>query len=193
MSNHLGIRVDEEHDHDCRAGKEAAQQMRDLLKEKNLTEIKESFLSCQGKLWHQWCEKNKELHRSQGNETDMVIKQKQDMKKTREQQHVLNIGEFMKLFITEMNSQTPNKKHFFLKWLTILLDEYTSADLSALHYKYDKKWSEVLKLKENNDITDQQMATHLTNEQIDLERISRELQAATFGLEHILREIRSDL
>ncbi len=189
VSNHLGIRVDEEHDHDCRAGKEAAQQMRDLLKEKNLTEIKESFLSCQGKLWHQWCEKNKELHRSQGNETDMVIKQKQDMKKTREQQHVLNIGEFMKLFITEMNSQTPNKKHFFLKWLTILLDEYTSADLSALHYKYDKKWSEVLKLKENNDITDQQMATHLTNEQIDLERISRELQAATFGLEHILREI----
>ncbi|KAL0159708.1 hypothetical protein M9458_043433, partial [Cirrhinus mrigala] len=189
VSKNLGIRVDEDHDSDCRRGKEAAQQMRDVLEKKKLTEIKESFLPCQGNLWHQWCKKNKELHRSQGNERDMVINQEQDMKNTRERQHVLDICEFMKLFITEMNSQSPNEKLFFLKWLTILLDEYTSNDLSALHYKYDEKWSEVLKLKENNGITEQQMATNLTDEQTELDRISKELQAATFGLEHILREI----
>uniref|UniRef100_A0A8C1IJJ6 VLIG-type G domain-containing protein n=1 Tax=Cyprinus carpio TaxID=7962 RepID=A0A8C1IJJ6_CYPCA len=33
------------------------------------------------------------------------------------------------------------------------------------------------------------MTTNLTNEQTELERISKELRAATFGLEHILREI----
>ncbi|XP_073700625.1 interferon-induced very large GTPase 1-like [Garra rufa] len=189
VSKCLGIRVDEDHDVDCRRGKEAAQQMRDLLEEKEITEIKESFLPCQGKLWRQWCEKNKELHRSQGNETDMVKKQEQDMKKTREDQHVLDICEFMKLFITEINSQSPNEKMFFLKWLAILLDEYTSADLSVLHYKYYEKWSEVLKLKETNSITEQKTATNLTDEQTEHDRISKELQAATFGLEHILREI----
>ncbi|CAM4654477.1 unnamed protein product [Leuciscus chuanchicus] len=189
VSKHSSIRVDEEDDNDCRKGKEAAQQMMGLLEKKDLTEIKELFLPCQGKLWHQWCEKNKELHRSQGNEIDMEIKQKQDMKIIREQQHVLDFGGFIKLFITEMNSQSPNEKTFFLKWLAILLDEYTSADLSALHYKYDEKWSEVLKIKEKNDIPEQQMATHLTDEHTELDRISEELKAATFGLEHILREI----
>ncbi|XP_059425946.1 interferon-induced very large GTPase 1-like [Carassius carassius] len=177
ISTYQNMRVDEEHDNDCRRGKETAQQLMGLLKKKDLTEIKESLLPCQGKLWHQWCEKNKELHRSQGNETDMEIKQKQNMKKIREQQHVLDIGDFMKLFITEINSQSPNEKIFFLKWLTILLDEYTSADLSALHYKYNEKWSKVR--------AEQQM----TNEHAELENISKALQAATFGLEHILREI----
>ncbi|XP_067272351.1 interferon-induced very large GTPase 1 [Pseudorasbora parva] len=189
VSKLTGIRVDEDRDNDCRRGKEAAQQMMGLLKDKNLTEIKELFLPCQGELWHQWCEKNKELHRSQGNEIDMEIKQKQDMKKIREQQHVLDIGGFMKLFITEMNSQSPNEKIFFLKWLIILLDEYTSADLSALRCKYDEKWSKVLKLKEKNVIPEQHVATNLTDEQTELDRISKELQAATFGLENILREI----
>ncbi|XP_077083035.1 interferon-induced very large GTPase 1-like [Siphateles boraxobius] len=176
VSKHSGIRVDEDHDNDCRRGKEAAQQMMGLLKDKNLTKIKESFLPCQGELWHQWCEKNKELHRYQGNEIDVDLKQKQ-MNKIRKQQHVLNIAGFMKFFITEINSQSPNEKTFFLKWLAILLDEYTSADLSALHYKYDEKWSKVR--------AEQQM----TNEHAELDRISKELQAATFGLEHILREI----
>ncbi|KAK9976476.1 hypothetical protein ABG768_021681 [Culter alburnus] len=176
VSKHSEIIVDEDQVNDCRRGKEAAQQMMGLLEKKDLREIKDLFLPRQGKLWHQWCEKNKELHRSQGNEKDME-KQKQDMKKIREQQHVLDIGEFMKL------------RYFFLKWLGILLDEFTSADLSTLHYKYDEKWSEVLKLKDKNDIPEQQVATNLTEKQTELDRISKELQAATFGLEHILREI----
>ncbi|KAI2643948.1 Interferon-induced very large GTPase 1 [Labeo rohita] len=177
VSKQPGIRVDEEHVDDCRRGKEAAQQMMGLVKDKNLTEIKESFLPCQGKLWHQWCEKNKELHRSQGNETEIEIKLKQVMKKIREEQHAVYMGEFMKLFITEMNSQSPDEKTYFLKWLTILLDECTSNDLSALHYKYDEKWSKI------------RAEQQTTDEHTELERISKELQAATFGLEHILKEI----
>ncbi|KAK9967758.1 hypothetical protein ABG768_002131 [Culter alburnus] len=177
VSKYSDIRVDEEHDNDCRKGKKAAQQLMSLLEEKELTKIKETFLPCQGELWHQWCEKNKELHRSQGNEVDMELNQKQDMKIIRAQQHVLDIGSFMKLFITEMISQSSNEKIFFLKWLAILLDEYTSADLSALHYKYNEKWSKC------------RVEQHMTNDHAELDRISKELQAATFGLEHILREI----
>ncbi|KAI7804128.1 interferon-induced very large GTPase 1-like [Triplophysa rosa] len=178
------IRVDEEDDEDCRIGREAAQQMMSLLKKKHLTEIKESFLPCQGKLWQLWCQKNKELHRPQGDEFEQIISSKQtEMKTFRERQHKSHTSEFIRIFITQMNSNGSNRM-FFLKWLRILLDEFTSADLSALHHKYDQKWSKVLKLREKNDKSEQ-----LKDAQTELEGISTELQAATFGLEHIMREI----
>uniref|UniRef100_A0A8C1XXF4 VLIG-type G domain-containing protein n=1 Tax=Cyprinus carpio TaxID=7962 RepID=A0A8C1XXF4_CYPCA len=185
VSKHSDIRVDEEDDDDCRRGREAAQQMMSLLEKKDLTEIKESFLPHQGKLWHQWSQKNKELHRPRADETEMDISRKQtEMKKILEQQHESNISEFMKLFLNQMNTDAKHKNMFFIKWLIILLGEYISADLSALHHKYNEKWSTVLQMKENHDTFEQ-----LPAEQAELERISEDLQAATFGVEHIMREI----
>ncbi|XP_073799901.1 interferon-induced very large GTPase 1 [Danio rerio] len=185
VSKHSDIRVDEEDDEDCRRGRAAAQQMINLLEEKKLTEIKESFLPHQGKLWHQWSQKNKELHRPQAEEIEMDISRKQtEMKKIRQQQHESDISVFMKVFVKEINSHNEQEKIFFLKWLKILLDEYTSADLSALHHKYDQNWSIVMKLKKNHNKPDQ-----LKAEETELERISEDLQAAAFGLEHIMREI----
>ncbi|KAL0198755.1 hypothetical protein M9458_007295 [Cirrhinus mrigala] len=94
VSKHSDIRVDEEDDDDCKRGREAAQQMMSLLENKHLTEIKESFLPHQGKLWHQWCQKNKELHRPQTHETEMDISTKQaDLKGLREQQEIGQIYE----------------------------------------------------------------------------------------------------
>uniref|UniRef100_A0A8C1YSR3 Interferon-induced very large GTPase 1-like n=1 Tax=Cyprinus carpio TaxID=7962 RepID=A0A8C1YSR3_CYPCA len=185
VSIHSDIRVDEEDDEDCRRGREAAQQMMSLLEKKDLTEIKETFLPHQGKLWHQWSKKNKELHRPRADETEVDISRKQtDMTKNRERQYESDTSVFTKLFIKEMNTDAEHEKMFFVKWIGILLDEYVSADLSAIHHKYNEKWSTVSKLKENNKISDQ-----LKGAQIDLERISEELQAATFGVEHIMREI----
>ncbi|XP_050961566.1 interferon-induced very large GTPase 1 [Labeo rohita] len=184
VSKHSDIRVDEEDDNDCRRGREAAQQMMSLLKKKDLIEIKESFLPHQGKLWHQWSQKNKELHRPRADETEMEISKKHSaILKIRQQQHECEISNFMKLFIKEMSSHA-ERKMFFLKWLRILLDEYTSADLSALHHKYYEKWLTVLKLKEKQDECEK-----IKDEQAQLERISEDLQAAAFGLEHIMREI----
>ncbi|KAL0198960.1 hypothetical protein M9458_007500, partial [Cirrhinus mrigala] len=184
VSKHSDIRVDEKDDDDCRRGREAAQQMMSLLKRKDLTEIKESFLPHQGKLWHQWSQKNKELHRPRADETEMEISKKHSaILKIRQQQHECEISDFMKLFINEMSLHAV-RKMFFLKWLRILLDEYTSADLSALHHKYYEKWLTVLKLKEKQDECEK-----IKDEQAELERISEDLQAAAFGLEHIMREI----
>ncbi|XP_039541660.1 interferon-induced very large GTPase 1-like [Pimephales promelas] len=185
LSKHSDIRVDEKDDEDCRRGREAAQQMMSLLEKKDLTEIKESFLPHQGKLWHQWSQKNKELHRPRANETEMDISRKlTEMKKIREQQHESEISEFMKFFINEINSDAANKNFFFLKLLKICLDEYMSTGLSAIHKKYDEKWSAVVRLKENDD-----KSKELTTEKEELVRMSKDLQAAGFGLEHIMREI----
>uniref|UniRef100_A0A8C1XK65 VLIG-type G domain-containing protein n=1 Tax=Cyprinus carpio TaxID=7962 RepID=A0A8C1XK65_CYPCA len=185
VSKHSEIIVDEDDDDDCRRGREAAQQMMSLLKKKDMREIKESFLPHQGKLWHQWSQKNKELHRPRAfDEIETEISRKHtEMKKIREQQHESDISEFIKFYIKEMNSDAPNKM-FFLKWLRILLDEYISADLLALRHNYDEKWTTVLKLKENHNNSEQLKAA-----QTKLESISAEIQAAAFGLEHIMREI----
>nr|XP_055051013.1 interferon-induced very large GTPase 1-like [Misgurnus anguillicaudatus] len=159
LSKHSHIRVDEEDDEDCRRGKEAAQQMMSLLKNKNLREIKESFLPIQGELWHLWCQKNKELHRLQGNEIQQEISRKQtEMKKIREKQHKIHMSEFIKLFIKQMNSHEANVNIYFLKWLRIFLDEFTSC-----------------RLLDNLHLTQQAEQT--------------KLQSATIGLEHIMREI----
>ncbi|XP_051745257.1 interferon-induced very large GTPase 1-like [Ctenopharyngodon idella] len=183
VSKHSDIRVDEEDDEDCRRGREAAQKMMSLLEKKDLTEIKESFLPHQGKLWRQWSQKNKELHRPRGEETEMDISIKQtEMKRIREQQHESDISEFIKFFFKQINSHAANQM-FFIKWLRILLDEHTSADLSNLNHKYDETWSSVLRLKYYDK------SEQLKDEQTELERISEELQAAAFGLDHIMREI----
>ncbi len=190
VSKHSDLKVDEEDDDDCGRGKASAQEMMSLLENKNLTQIKESFLPHQGKLWHQWSQKNKELHRPRGDEIEMEISRKTtEMKKIRQQQHGTKLSQFMKLFIKEMISNAECEKLFFLNWLRILLDEHSSADLSALHHKYDTTWSTVLKLKENNDKSEHFKPQKLKAEQNELERISEDLQAAAFGLEHIMREI----
>ncbi|XP_051988732.1 interferon-induced very large GTPase 1-like [Xyrauchen texanus] len=193
VSKHSDIRVDEDDDEDCRRRKAAAQQMMRLLENKDLTQIKESFLPCQGKLWHQCCQTNKELHRPQGSKSDREISVKQtELMDVRKQQHECVLSDFMKCFINEINEKyAANNKTVFLQWLGILMDEHTSTELSDLHHKYDDKWSKVLHLKEKNK--SEQLKTEqreqLKNDQTELERISEELQDATFGLEHILREI----
>uniref|UniRef100_A0A8C2CZU5 VLIG-type G domain-containing protein n=1 Tax=Cyprinus carpio TaxID=7962 RepID=A0A8C2CZU5_CYPCA len=185
VSKHSDIRVDEEDDDDCRRGREAAQQMMSLLEKKDLREIKESFLPHQGKLWHQWSQKNRELHHPRAEEKEIDISRKQtEMMNIRQQQHSFKISDFIKFLTKKMNSQAEHEKMFFLKWLRILLDEYTSADLSALHHKYDETWSTSIKLKKKHGKSEQ-----LKAEQLDLEKISEELRAVTFGLEHIMREI----
>uniref|UniRef100_A0A8C1XDB8 VLIG-type G domain-containing protein n=1 Tax=Cyprinus carpio TaxID=7962 RepID=A0A8C1XDB8_CYPCA len=151
VSKNNDFRVDEFNDDDCRKGKEAAQQMMTLLKDKDLTEIKESFLPCQGKLWHQWCQKNKELHRptlgelhkGSNIEKNKSLK-KSEIQKIRELQQRSVLSQFMKIFIQKLNSPLGNEEVYFLKWLAA---------------------------------------------QVELEKVSEKLQAATFGLEHILREI----
>ncbi|KAF3700492.1 Interferon-induced very large GTPase 1 [Channa argus] len=57
-------------------------------------------------------------------------------------------------------------------------------DLSSILQSYDEKWSEVLALKKKHD-----KSNLLNIKKSELEEISNKLQSATFGLEHIFREM----
>ncbi|CAM4675458.1 unnamed protein product [Leuciscus chuanchicus] len=183
VAKHTGIRVDKE-DPECQRGKEAAAQIMGLLKGKDPSTVKETNLPCQGKLWHDWCKINKELHHLEGEnlEEDKSTKHK-NMRDIREKQVAKGLSKFMKTFIETMKSQRDNEKNYVLRWMMNLLNDFTSEKLFGLHKEYDKKWHEVSALKKKPDNLDQ-----LQHEQTNLENISEQINRTTFGLEHILRE-----
>ncbi|XP_017336406.1 interferon-induced very large GTPase 1-like [Ictalurus punctatus] len=175
----------DEDDPECKRGKVAAEMIMSQLVGNEVSKLKEKHLPCQGKLWHDWCEMNKDLHRLQGNSLEKQKSEKQrEMKQIREEQHKHRLSSLMEQFISSLNCLGKNEKLFFLKWVGILLDKRTSNDLSDLHHKYNKKWTTVLHLKKKHDKSDQ-----MKQGQKELEELSENLNAATFGLEHIFREM----
>ncbi|XP_026181040.1 interferon-induced very large GTPase 1-like isoform X2 [Mastacembelus armatus] len=183
MTKVSGVRVDEE-DKVCQKGKNAAMEIMNLFQRMDVSNIKDKFLPCQGELWHDWCRINKEQYRLRGNiEKEKCAKQQQLMQ-IRQKQCTVSCGQLMKLFIKSLSSFSPTEKEYFLKWTQILIDAVSTDDLSSILQSYDEKWSEVLALKRKQDKSDQ-----LTSKQAELEQISKKLQSATFGLEHIFREM----
>ncbi|XP_066530083.1 interferon-induced very large GTPase 1-like [Hoplias malabaricus] len=178
------ITVDE-NEMEFQKGKQAAKDLMTLLEKKGLSKMKEMYLPCQGKLWREWCQKKKELHRLQGPNIEMQKSQKQvEMKQIREDQHKLGLSNLMKKFVDTVQFSTENEKCYFLKWLEILLNNNTSDELTAFRHKYNETWLKVLDLKGQADKSEQTKEA-----QTELEAISKKLSAAAFGMEHILREL----
>ncbi|XP_062843545.1 interferon-induced very large GTPase 1-like [Trichomycterus rosablanca] len=177
----------DEDDPECRKGKEAALEIIKQLEGKEISTLKETHLPCQGKLWYEWCQVNKDLHRLLGNNLEMQKSEKQtQMKQIREQQQEIGQSEFIKQIVSSLNSLSGNEKLFFIKWLEILLDNQTSDDLLHLYHMYNETWTRVLDLKKKHDTSEREK---MKAEQTELEKISVRLNAATFGLEHSFREM----
>ncbi|KAM7372335.1 hypothetical protein PAMP_009512 [Pampus punctatissimus] len=184
MAKVSGIRVDED-DTVCQKGKSDAMEIVNLLKGMDVSNIKGKFLPCQGQLWHDWCKINKEQYHLKGNNIEKEkSKKQQELKRIRKEQCDVSCSKLIKLFIKSLSSLPSEEREYFLKWTQILLDALSTDDLSSILQAYDKKWSELLTLKKNHDKSD-----HLISNQTELEEISAKLQSATFGLEHIFREI----
>uniref|UniRef100_A0A7N6BNT5 VLIG-type G domain-containing protein n=1 Tax=Anabas testudineus TaxID=64144 RepID=A0A7N6BNT5_ANATE len=181
MADVSGIRVDE-NDEVCLDGKSAAMKIVNLFQGMDVSKIKDTFLPCQGKLWHDWCRINKELYQLKGHIEKEKCKKKEEMMKIRQDQCTASCSELMKLFIESLSSLPSTDKEYFLKCTQILIDALYTDDLTSILLRYHQKWSEVMSLKMKHDIL-------LKNKQTELEEISKKLQSATFGLEHIFREM----
>uniref|UniRef100_A0A672ZNQ6 Interferon-induced very large GTPase 1-like n=1 Tax=Sphaeramia orbicularis TaxID=375764 RepID=A0A672ZNQ6_9TELE len=184
MAKVSGIRVDED-DEFCKKGKSAAKKILNLVQGKDVSKIKDEFLPCQGKLWHDWCKINKGLYHLKGDHLEEEeCKKKRELEKIRENQCTVSCSEVMKSFTESLSSLPPTEREYFLKWTQILVDALSTDDLLSILQKYHEKWCEVLSLKKKHDKSDQ-----LKTKQTELEQISSKLQSATFGLEHIFREM----
>ncbi|XP_056256448.1 interferon-induced very large GTPase 1-like isoform X1 [Seriola aureovittata] len=183
MAEVSGIRVDEEGTV-CQKGKSAAMKTVNLLQGMEVSEIKDKFLPCHGRLWHEWCRIKKELYHLKGNVEKDKSEKEQELMKIRKEQCDASCSELVKLFIESLSSLPSTDKEYFLKWTQILIDALSTDNLTSILQSYDKKWSEVLALRKKHDKSDL-----LKRKQTVLEQISTKLQSATFGLEHIFREM----
>uniref|UniRef100_A0A3B4HD33 VLIG-type G domain-containing protein n=1 Tax=Pundamilia nyererei TaxID=303518 RepID=A0A3B4HD33_9CICH len=178
-----GVTVDED-DEVCQKGKSAALKTVNMLQGMDISKIKVTFLPCQGDLWHEWCRINKELYHLKENIEKEKSQKQQQLNKIRQNQCQASCNVLMKSFTESLLSLRSKEKEYFLKWNQILIDALSTDDLSLILQSYDEKWTEVLTLKKKHDKSDL-----LTTKQTELEQISKKLQSATFGLEHIFREM----
>ncbi|XP_065325967.1 interferon-induced very large GTPase 1-like [Pelmatolapia mariae] len=185
MAELSGIRVDET-DPACQRGKSAAMEIINLLKKDNMdvSKIKDKFLPCQRQLWHQWSKIHREMFHLRGDAENEKSKKEVELMNIRQEQCAASCNKLMELFIEGLSSFPPTEREYFLKWTQIFIDALSTDDLSSIFQSYDGKWSEVLALKNKRDKSDL-----LLRKQTELEYISKKLQSATFGLEHIFREM----
>ncbi|XP_061567202.1 interferon-induced very large GTPase 1-like [Cololabis saira] len=178
-----GVRVDE-NDPVCQEGKSAAMEISKLIQGMDVSRIKEELLPCHGQLWHEWSRINKELYHLKGNIEEEKSLRENRLKKLREEQRAVSCSKLMESITKNIMSLSPEFKAFYLKWTQIKIDALSTDDISFILQKYDQKWSEVLALKNNHD-----KSALLKEKQTELNQLSKKLQSATFGLEHIFREM----
>ncbi|XP_029442086.1 interferon-induced very large GTPase 1-like [Rhinatrema bivittatum] len=184
-----GFLIDED-EPECKSGKERAQLVLDLLKEKNLSDRKEQCLPLQGMLWHQWCTKDKELSRLQDKRKrsieqhrSQIESEKQDLR-NKQLQNAFPLNKVMNSFIQAFQLNSDTMKQYFLQFLKVFIEDLTSGPLSELRQEYHSVWSKLLAEKQTGN------KNELENKlQKRLEALSNKINAGLLGLEHLLREV----
>lgn len=184
-----GFLVDEDVE-ECVIAKEKANEMVKLLKGEKLSEIKSKLLPLQGKLWYNWCKRDRELtrlqekgnksiehHRSQIERDKAAIRRKQLDK-------AFPLNPLMKPVLGFLRSQPASTKKYFLQWMRILMDDLSSDCLDELKREYHQLWSQILAIKKSEE--GNKAKTVMTKR---LDSLSNEINDSSIGLEHILREV----
>ncbi|XP_015224724.1 PREDICTED: interferon-induced very large GTPase 1-like, partial [Cyprinodon variegatus] len=183
LANDSRVSADEDAE-DCRNGKSAAMKLVQLIEGKDVSKIKDTFLPCQGQPWFEWCKIKKESHNLKGHIEKEKGQKNQRLMELRQKQCDLSNSELMKSFTESLRRLPPKDREYFLKWTQILIDALSTDDLSSILQEYDNTWSEVLELKKKHN-----KSANFDVKQAQLNHLSKKLQSATFGLEHIFREM----
>ncbi|XP_078740066.1 interferon-induced very large GTPase 1-like [Lampetra fluviatilis] len=170
-----GFSVDED-DEQCKQGKSMADKLLSLLKEKPLSAMKDTFMPLQGKLWNDWCKKDKELNRLrvEGDQSVEQCRAKIEMEKQsiREAQHhkAFPFNYVMETLIDILQLQADTVKKYFLHWLKIYLDNLSAGEL----------------IKSKKEKQERLLTLNLAQK---LQKISGKRDASSFGIHHLFREI----
>ncbi|XP_041965184.1 interferon-induced very large GTPase 1-like [Alosa sapidissima] len=176
----------------CKDGYALAQTLMCLLKDVNLSNLKERILPLQGKLWHDWCKKDKEQYRLQSKENEGIEEQLSKISAERTnirkgQLHAATpLNDFMRSFLECLTipSQFEDTHLYTLQWLRVLLDDLTTDKLGWLEEDYHSTWRKMTSVPK-----DKGKASVVNSLQTKLDRITDEMAATTVGLQHIMREV----
>ncbi|XP_066036269.1 interferon-induced very large GTPase 1-like isoform X2 [Chamaea fasciata] len=174
----------------CVSGKAKAKELVDLLKKEKLSEIKSQLLPLQGKLWYQWCKKDKELTRLQEKRNKSIehhrsqIEYEKKAIRGKQLDQAFPLNPLMKSFLGFLQTQPADTKKYFLQWMKVFMSELSCRRLEELRRDYHELWSEIRTGKKSKEKTS--MNAELLSQ---LDALSNEINDSSIGLEHLLREV----
>ena len=194
LAHKCGIAVDED-EPCCITGKKLANEFFHFVeefKEKNPGRSPKKLLVLQSSdLWHKWAAMDKEQYRQnrkgQLSMSDYSALQRKQMDMIRKTQQ-LNAQNPSPLIASFLNSLLKHKgpiAWYYLHWLKLILDDLSRELLPPLHSRYHQK------RKELNDIQKQEKKDEAAEKicRDEMNKLNMELINASFGPEHLLREI----
>ncbi|XP_063278842.1 interferon-induced very large GTPase 1-like [Prinia subflava] len=174
----------------CVTAKAKSKELVDLLKKEKLSEIKSLLLPLQGKLWNEWCRKDKELTRLQekGNKSiehhrSQIENEKAELRRKQLEQ-AFPLNSLMKSFLGFLQTQPADTKKYFLQWMQVFMSDLSRGPLEELRRDYHELWSKIVKAKKN-----QEKNYVSSNMSSRLDALSDEISNSSISLEHLLREV----
>ena len=194
VARSCGISIDED-DPDCVTGRKQADQVLSILDEfKNDhpdQSPKELLVLQSSELWHKWTTMDKEQyrqnHKGHMSMYDYGAQQRKQMEITRKKQflHVKCLGPLMTSFLTSLVTYQGHIAWYYLHWLKLILDDFSRELLPPLHSQYQHKRIELngIQLQDNKV----ESVENVCRDEMNM--LNKKLVNASFGLEHLLREI----
>ena len=188
IAREANIKIDEDGKY-SKIGKSHADM---VMKEIKLGQTKDKMLPLQGpSLWQKWAKHHKEKYRHAEKKVDVNDyneKQDKEKRKVRKKQldHCTNLTPVMDCFLKHLQEKNITIRRYFLLWLKLFLDDYSRQVLPKLHAEYQETRDQLYALKQGNQSNDNSKIMELTNK---LKIQNKELIHASFGLEHLFREM----
>ena len=193
------INIDEDNKN-SKVGKQYAEMVMEKVHSVQFHEVKDKILPLQGpSLWHEWAKKDKERHRHTRKQlTSFTQRQavsvmeynaeidKQKMKIRKKQLDLCTtLTPLLDCFMKCLLETNVNIRKYFLQWLKLFLDDH-SRRIPKLHDEYQITRHQLNMLKQKNQ---SQVHSQVKELKEKLKILSKELVNASFGLEHLFREM----
>ena len=193
IAKEIGIKIDEEHE-DSKIGRRFAEKIMEKVCSVNFNKVKAEMIPLQGpSLWHKWAKLDKEQHRHVEKDKEVSVtayneeKNEGKMKVRKEQlEKCKALTPVMNCFMEFMLDTNVNVRKYFLQWLKLFLDDHSRRILPKLLTDYQETRDRLNTLKQKYQSEENSQVKQLKEKQ---KRQNEELVNASFGLEHLLREM----
>ena len=192
IADKMEILVDEDNE-ECIKGKSLAEEVMINIKSVSLTEAKSKMLPIQGpNLWQKWAALNKESYRKLDVGDSQMKSIDTRKKEIRHAQNDLSqkLSTVMNVFLCNLLESDGTGKLYYLQWLKMFLDDYSRQVLPQLEIAYQSVISELtVAIEENKNLKTERNSQAVEKLKKKLEHCNEDLVNASFGLEHLFREV----
>ena len=187
----IGVTIDEQTVSSCKCAQELAWEIIKTIEHIPMKEVKNEMVPLQGtKLWRAWADLNKRQNRKKPKdmrnmgmeEFDKFESQEKTAIRRTQLEEATNLSSIMTQFIDVLKNKSLEVRAYFLQWLKMYLDDHSRKVLPELQ----KKCKSLRNRLRNSEVASED---ELETIKKDLFEKEKELVDASFGVEHLFREL----